>query len=107
MKPDIHPQYNFVAFRDITTDFEFVTRSSIDVSTIKDTAVIDGTEYPLINLDISSASHPFYTGQQKLMDTEGRVERYYRKYGFQALPEHVQAEEAPAAEAPAEGEQAE
>lgn len=82
MKQGIHPSYDFVVFRDITTDFQFLTKSTLDPKSVKDTIEIDGETYPVVNIDISSASHPFYTGTQKLMDTEGRVEAYYRKYGF-------------------------
>lgn len=82
MKSGIHPNYRFIAVRDISCGFEFVTRSAIDDRYLRGTATIDGVEYPLFQVDISSASHPFYTGQQKLMDTEGRVDKYYRKYGF-------------------------
>jgi len=84
MKANIHPEYNFVVFRDISCDFEFLTRSCISLSESKGTTEIDGVEYPVVNIDISAASHPFYTGTQKIMDTEGRVEAYYRKYGFKA-----------------------
>ncbi len=86
MKPDLHPQYRFVLVRDISCGFEFVTRTSMDPRNFKGTATVDGVEYPLFQVDISAASHPFYTGQQKIMDTEGRVDAYYRKYGFQAPP---------------------
>jgi large subunit ribosomal protein L31 len=81
MKPDMHPDYRFVVVHDVSCGFKFLTRSTIKT---RDTiAWEDGQEYPLISVDISSASHPFYTGTQKLMDTAGRVERYYRKYGLQ------------------------
>lgn len=87
MKADIHPEYRFVVFRDISAgDFQFITRSSIDERYFKETTTIDGVEYPVVVIDISAASHPFYTGTQKIMDTEGRVEAYYRKYGFK-VPE--------------------
>ena len=80
MKEGIHPEnYRFVCFKDVSCDFQFITRSTIASDK---TIEVDGTEYPLVNIDISAASHPFYTGTQKLMDTEGRVERFYRKYGF-------------------------
>jgi large subunit ribosomal protein L31 len=84
MKPDIHPEYRFVVFRDVSNGFQILTRSTIKTREVTD---LDGTEYPLVNIDVSSASHPFYTGTQKLMDTAGRVERYYRKYGFARPPE--------------------
>ncbi|TVQ89912.1 MAG: type B 50S ribosomal protein L31 [Deltaproteobacteria bacterium] len=85
MQKGIHPEYRFVVFRDITNDFQFITRSTINT---KHTTEIDGETYPLVNLDISATSHPFYTGTQKLMDTAGRVERFYRKYGFARPEEH-------------------
>lgn len=79
MKKDIHPEYRFVVFRDVSCNVEFLTRSCAPA---KDTTTYEGQEYPLIPIDVSSASHPFYTGTQKIMDTEGRVERFRRKYGF-------------------------
>lgn len=79
MQKGIHPEYRFVVFKDITCDFQFITRSCVQSN---QTAEVDGVEYPLVNIDISSASHPFYTGTQRIMDTAGRVERFYRKYGF-------------------------
>jgi large subunit ribosomal protein L31 len=81
MQADIHPKYRFVVFRDITNGTEILTKSTIDVSG-RDTTTVNGVEYPLVAADITAASHPFYTGQQKIMDTEGRVDAYYRKYGF-------------------------
>lgn len=78
MKKDIHPNYQPVIFRDVSTDFAFLSRSTM---TSKDTEVwSDGNEYQVIRLDISSASHPFYTGNQKIMDTEGRIEKFNKKY---------------------------
>jgi large subunit ribosomal protein L31 len=87
MQADIHPEYKFVVVRDITNGFEFLTRTSASEQSFKDTTTFEGEEYPVLVVDISSKSHPFYTGTQKIMDTEGRVEAYYRKYGFQAPPE--------------------
>jgi large subunit ribosomal protein L31 len=78
MKKDIHPNYDFVVFNDIASDFKFLTRS-----TVKSNETIkweDGKEYPVVNVEISSASHPFYTGKQKLLDTAGRIEKFRRKY---------------------------
>lgn len=80
MKPDIHPDYRFVLFRDVSCNFEFLTRSCVETD---QTAEYEGQTVPLVVVDISSESHPFYTGTQKLMDTEGRVDRFYKKYGFQ------------------------
>jgi len=84
MKADIHPDYRFVVFKDITNGFEFLTRSTIAT---KETTTYEGQEYPCVNMDISSESHPFYTGTQKIMDSAGRVEKYYQKYGFQRTAE--------------------
>jgi len=79
LKKGIHPDYNFVVFKDVASDFMTLTRS-----TMKSEEKIkweDGKEYPLINIDISSKSHPFYTGKQMLLDTAGRVEKFLKKYG--------------------------
>lgn len=78
MKEGIHPEYNFIVFKDVGSDFAFLTRS-----TMKSSETIqweDGNTYPLVTVELSSASHPFYTGQQRLVDTAGRVERFRRKY---------------------------
>ncbi len=79
MKKDIHPEYRDVVFRDVSADFEVLTRSTVKTS---DKTTFNGKEYPLFKVDISSASHPFYTGTQKIMDTEGRVDRFKKKYGL-------------------------
>lgn len=81
MKNGIHPKYDFVVFKDASSDFAVLTRSTKKSDrTIKWT---DGNEYPLIDVEISSASHPFFTGKVKLLDTAGRVERFNRKYARQ------------------------
>lgn len=78
MKADIHPKYKEVVFQDLSADFAFLTRSTVSSKeTIK---WEDGNEYPLIKVEVSSASHPFYTGKHKLMDTGGRVDRFKRRY---------------------------
>ena len=78
MKADIHPNYREVVFQDVTSDFKFLTRSTLSSKeTVKWT---DGNEYPLIKIEISSASHPFYTGQNKIMDTSGRVDKFRKRY---------------------------
>lgn len=78
MKADIHPQYNDVVFQDVTSNFAFLTRSTMSSKeTIK---WEDGKEYPLLKVEISSASHPFYTGKQKLIDTSGRVDKFRKRY---------------------------
>lgn len=78
MKKDIHPQYKEVVFLDTTSDFKFITRSTMTSSeTIK---WEDGNEYPLVKIEVSSASHPFYTGKKIFLDTAGRVEKFNKKY---------------------------
>jgi large subunit ribosomal protein L31 len=78
MKADIHPTYNTVVFQDISSDFSFLTRSTMSSKeTIK---WEDGEEYPLIKVEISSHSHPFFTGKQKIVDTAGRVDKFRRRY---------------------------
>lgn len=78
MKADIHPQYRDVVFQDVTSDFKILTRSTL--SSKESVKWEDGKEYPLIKVEVSSASHPFYTGQNKLMDTSGRVDKFRRRY---------------------------
>jgi large subunit ribosomal protein L31 len=78
MKPGIHPEYRPVVFQDASSGYAFLTRSAIQ--TDRTIQWEDGNEYPLYTLEISSSSHPFYTGQQRLVDTAGRVERFKRKY---------------------------
>ncbi|MDE0572866.1 type B 50S ribosomal protein L31 [Demequina sp. B12] len=78
MKKGIHPHYGPVVFRDTSANFAFLTKSTMtsDATITWD----DGNEYPVIDVEISSASHPFYTGQQRVVDTAGRVERFRRRY---------------------------
>ena len=79
MKTGIHPDYRAVVFQDVGGDFSILTKSTIKTSeTIK---WEDGNEYPLVKVDISSATHPYYTGKQKLLDTEGRIEKFRKKFG--------------------------
>ena len=78
MKDDIHPKYSDVVFQDVTSNFAILTRSTLhSKETIK---WEDGNEYPLVKVDVSSASHPFYTGKQKLLDTSGRVDKFRKRY---------------------------
>ena len=84
MKKDIHPEnYRYVVFQDVSCDYKFLTRSTIET---KDTIKWeDGNEYPLYKLDISSKSHPYFTGQQNLVDTSGRVEKYMKNIIFKQI----------------------
>ena len=78
MKQGLHPEnYRLVAFKDMSNDVVFITRSCANT---KETIVIDGVEYPVVNLEISNTSHPFYTGKMKLVDTAGRVDKFYQRY---------------------------
>jgi large subunit ribosomal protein L31 len=79
VKPGIHPAYHPVVFRDRAADFAFLTRST--ATSDKTVEWEDGNTYPVIDVEISSASHPFYTGTQRVLDTAGRVERFERRYG--------------------------
>ncbi|MET7601629.1 type B 50S ribosomal protein L31 [Streptomyces avermitilis] len=79
MKPRIHPASRPVVFRDRAADVAFLTRSTADSTRTIEWE--DGTSYPLIDVEISSASHPFYTGNSRVLDTAGRVERFERRYG--------------------------
>ena len=78
MKADIHPKYQAVVFQDVTSDFSFLTRSTLSSKeTIK---WEDGETDPLIKVEVSSNSHPFYTGKHKIVDTGGRVDKFRRRY---------------------------
>ena len=79
MKADIHPDYRPVVFQDTSSGDTFLTRSTIETSETIEWE--DGTTYPLAKVEISSASHPFFTGTMKIVDTAGRVERFERRYG--------------------------
>jgi large subunit ribosomal protein L31 len=78
MKQGIHPDYHPVVFRDRAADFSFLTRST--ATSDKTIEWSDGRTYPLIDVEVSSASHPFYTGNARVVDTAGRVERFQRRY---------------------------
>ncbi len=78
MKKGIHPEnYRMVAFKDMSNGEVYLTRSTAEA---KDTIEIDGEEYPLVKVEISRTSHPFYTGKMKLVDTAGRIDKFKKKY---------------------------
>jgi large subunit ribosomal protein L31 len=78
MKKGIHPEnYRLVAFKDMSNDDVFLTKSTAQT---KETIELDGSEYPLIKLEISRTSHPFYTGKTKLVDSAGRIDKFKNKY---------------------------
>ena len=96
MQQDIHPDYHPVVFLDTATGFKFLT-----LSTMKSKESIeweDGNEYPLVKVDVSSASHPFYTGKQKYVDSAGRVEKFQKKYNWDKRREEAAAKEQAAKE---------
>ena len=80
-KEGIHPEYREVVFQDVTTDFSFLTRSNLATTAKESIKWEDSNEYPLIKVDISSASHPFYTGKHSIVDTTGRVDKFRKRYG--------------------------
>jgi len=82
MKQGIHPDYHPVVFRDRAANVAFLTRST--VASERTIAWEDGNTYPVVEVEISSASHPFYTGQARVLDTAGRVEQFRRRYGRNA-----------------------
>jgi large subunit ribosomal protein L31 len=79
MKPGIHPDYHPVVFQDATTGSKFLTRSTLASDRTIDWS--DGNTYPLVVVDVTSESHPFWTGTARLLDVAGRVEKFERKYG--------------------------
>ena len=79
MKKDIHPSdYRLVVFQDMSNDYSFITKST--VKTKESIKWEDGNEYPLVKLEISHMSHPFYTGKMKLVDSAGRVDKFKNRY---------------------------
>ena len=78
MKPEIHPDYHKVIFVDSATGSEWVSRST---ATSKETRSLEGEEVPVIRLEISSISHPFWTGKMREMDADGKIDRFRRRYG--------------------------
>ena len=106
MRKDIHPEYREVLFHDTSVDEYFLIRSTLATDQTKEWT--DGKTYPYCVLDISSASYPFYTGKQKLVDTGGRVDKFRKRFGnktksapvAEAASEEVPAEEVVAAEEP-------
>jgi large subunit ribosomal protein L31 len=81
MKADLHPQVREVIFHDTVSGARYKILSAIKA---EQTVQVDGKDYPLVKVDVSAASHPFYTGQQRILDTAGRVEKFGNKYGNKA-----------------------
>jgi large subunit ribosomal protein L31 len=78
MKEGIHPEYREVVFHDLSCDFKFITRSTIQT---RESTEFEGKKYPLVKIEVSSESHPFFTGKHKIVDTAGRVEKFRQKFG--------------------------
>ena len=78
MKDGIHPNYREVVFHDVSADTKFITRSTMSS---RETINHEGKDYPLIKIEVSSESHPFFTGKHKIVDTAGRVEKFRQKFG--------------------------
>lgn len=81
MKKDIHPKYTQTIFKDISSGDMFLAKSTMH--TKKTDKYTDGKEYPMVEMEITSASHPFYTGTQKLVDSAGRIERFKKKFNLE------------------------
>ena len=101
MKKGIHPEnYRLVAFKDMSNNDVFITKSAVET---KDSISVDGIDYPLVKLEISRTSHPYYTGKTKLVDTAGRIDKFKNRYANVSLkPKQAPVEEAPVAESPVE-----
>ena len=102
MKKGIHPEnYRLVAFKDMSNNDVFITKSAVET---KDSIKVDGVDYPLVKLEISRTSHPYYTGKTKLVDTAGRIDKFKNRYAGLSLKnqkssnQEFPVEEAPAAE---------
>ncbi len=80
MKRDIHPEYREVVFQDMSTDFSFMSRST--VATDETITWQDGKEYPLVKVEVSSRSHPFFTGKQRVVQSGGQVDRFRKRFGM-------------------------
>jgi len=99
MKKGIHPEnYRLVAFKDMSNNDVFITKSAVET---KDSISVDGIDYPLVKLEISRTSHPYYTGKTKLVDTAGRIDKFKNRYANVSLKsKQVPVAQAPVAEAP-------
>jgi large subunit ribosomal protein L31 len=81
MKADIHPKVRKVVFQDTITGSQYIVLSAVKTDA---TTTVGGKEYPLVKIDVSASSHPFYTGQMRILDTAGRVEKFGNRYGSKA-----------------------
>ena len=98
MKKEIHPEYRTVLFHDVSVDKYYLIPSTLETDQTKEWE--DGNTYPYCPLDVSSASHPFYTGQNKIIDTGGRVERFKKRFSKKAAVKAAPVEESPKEETP-------
>ncbi|MCI1832315.1 MAG: type B 50S ribosomal protein L31 [Bifidobacterium sp.] len=88
MKKDIHPIYDYVVFHDSSSDRSFLTKSTLAAKAASLPSIVweDGRTYPLVNVEVSSYSHPFYTGRSMVLDTEGQVQKFNARYGRTTAP---------------------
>ena len=92
MKKDLHPEnYRIVAFKDMSNEEVFLTKSTADT---KETLEVEGVEYPLVKLEISNTSHPFFTGKMNFVDTAGRIEKFNKKFAKFAVAKDKPADAA-------------
>ncbi len=91
MKPGVHPEYKEVVFFDTSCDFKFLTRTTMETKGREMVKWTDGKEYPLMKIEVSSESHPFYTGKHKIVDTAGRVEKFRQRYARKPAAEKADA----------------
>lgn len=96
MKPEIHPAYNEVIFFDSSCDFKFLTRTTMDLKNKEKMTWTDGKEYPVMRIEVSSESHPFYTGKHKVMDTAGRIDKFKQRFTRSTVAPPVVETEKPA-----------
>jgi large subunit ribosomal protein L31 len=99
MKKDIHPKYQPVVFMDTSTGTQFITRTTMNSK--EKIKWEDGKEYPLVKVDISSASHPYFTGKMKFVDSAGRVEKFQKKYNWDKRKQEAKAKKEQEAAQPA------
>jgi large subunit ribosomal protein L31 len=91
MKAGIHPEYKAVIFLDTASNHPILTRSAIDTKGRDTMTWTDGKEYPVVKVEVSSESHSFYTGKQKIVDTAGRVEKFRRRYRKKTAPTGIES----------------
>ncbi len=100
MKKDIHPPYQEILFVDSSTDYKFVCGSTLQPDK---TEMFEGKEYPVCHVNVSSASHPFFIGSEQFVDTEGRIDKFMKRYGLKKQPQQKKQEQEAPAKPPKKG----